>query len=106
MRKRKCIMVGSGELTDASKTRLRQYIDNTTNETNNARNTRNTSTTSDAAAFLMAVDGGYVYLDEMGLLPDHVIGDMDSIPEALKQKALSLPGDRVTCLPEIGRVHV
>lgn len=92
-------MVGSGELTDASKTRLRQYIDSTTNSSSNTSTISTTNPTNDAAPVLLAVDGGYAYLDEMGVLPDHVIGDMDSMPEELKQKVLSLPEDQFTCLP-------
>ncbi len=31
--------------------------------------------------FLIAVDGGLKYLEQMGILPDHILGDFDSLDE-------------------------
>ncbi len=39
-----------------------------------------------AAEYIICADGGAIHCDRMGIIPDMVIGDMDSIPEEIQEK--------------------
>ncbi len=38
------------------------------------------------AEYIICADGGAIHCDRMGIIPDIVIGDMDSIPEKIREK--------------------
>lgn len=40
---------------------------------------------------IIAVDGGLAYLDKMGITPTRIVGDLDSVDEALLQKYAHVP---------------
>ncbi|KNG92881.1 thiamine diphosphokinase [Pseudaestuariivita atlantica] len=40
----------------------------------------------DRAGLVVAADGGALTLDRLGIVPDRVIGDMDSLPEGLRAR--------------------
>lgn len=46
---------------------------------------------------LVAVDGGLVYCSRMNLIPDIIVGDMDSVPPALLEKYPEVPKKKYLC---------
>lgn len=51
--------------------------------------------------FCIAVDGGYAYCKQLGIKPDLIVGDMDSLPENLQKEMQKNSGEKpgkVICL--------
>ena len=51
--------------------------------------------------FCIAVDGGYAYCKQLGIKPDLIVGDMDSLPENLQKEMQKISGEKprkVICL--------
>ena len=75
--KPKCILVGAGDFTPMDLERERGDL-------------------------LIAVDGGVAYLEQMGILPDHILGDFDSLEDRYMRIVKAYERERresVTCLP-------
>lgn len=48
---------------------------------------------------VIALDGGLVYCEKMGICPDYIIGDFDSLPLERAEVLTKYPQDRVMRLP-------
>ncbi len=64
MTKRKIIIFANGEIKKADQAQL----------------------FAQTAEYIICADGGAIHCDRMGIIPDMVIGDMDSIPEEIQEK--------------------
>lgn len=48
---------------------------------------------------ILALDGGLLYCEENGIMPDYIIGDFDSLPEAKQVLLEKYPKDKILRLP-------
>ena len=64
----KCILIGAGDFTYKSAASVPVSEDD----------------------YVIAVDGGYAYCDRLGIRPDFIVGDMDSLAEDLQRKIESI----------------
>ena len=66
----KCILIGAGDFTYKSATSVSVSEDD----------------------YVIAVDGGYAYCDHLGIQPDLIVGDMDSLADDLQKKIENIAG--------------